>query len=349
MLRLGAVTLGQDNNVRLIRLLAAAFVVVFHSYALTSRWVHEPLWQLVPELNFGALGVKCFFALSGFLVTQSWLARRRVLPFVAARALRVYPALIAAVLFTIVLAGASSTLDWRAFIVHPQTLDYAWRVALGWDMVYRLPGAFPTNPFPHDVNGSLWTLPIELRLYASLLLLGVAGLLAHRLRWLAVFVVLVVTFALRPEWFPMRPNDRVVLELALLFGLGSLAYAWRDAIPLSLAAAAGAVLLVAWNPGGVARGAFFAPLLLYALLVAAYHPRLRWSAFNRLGDYSYGLYVFSFPLQQTLMRRWPLLEPLGLLAASLPLSLLVAAASWHCLERPALGLKSQFDAPPEFR
>ena len=52
-------------------------------------------------------------------------------------------------------------------LTHPQTLDYAWRVALGWEMVYRLPGAFPTNPFPHDVNGSLWTLPIELRLYRA--------------------------------------------------------------------------------------------------------------------------------------------------------------------------------------
>jgi peptidoglycan/LPS O-acetylase OafA/YrhL len=107
----------------------------------------------MPETNFGALGVKIFFVVSGFLVTQSWLARQSVAPFVAARALRIYPALIAATLLTIALAGLSSALAWTQFLGDPQTIDYAWRVALGWDMVYRLPGAFPTNPFPHHVNG----------------------------------------------------------------------------------------------------------------------------------------------------------------------------------------------------
>jgi len=277
MLRLGALAHGRDNNFQVIRLLAASFVVLFHSYALTSRWTHEPLWQLMPELNFGALGVKIFFVISGFLVTQSWLARRQVVPFVAARALRIYPALVAATLFTIVLAGASTSLPWRDYLAHPQTLDFAWRVALGWEMVYRLPGAFPTNPFPHDVNGSLWTLPIELRLYVALLLAGVVGLLARRAAWLAALCAMGLAFAWQPDWFPFAPNDRVVRELALLFALGSLAYVWRDALPLSLAGAAAAAVVavvfgqhlaavggepgggdafaVAAEPLGVARGA----------------------------------------------------------------------------------------------
>ena len=334
---------GRDNNFQLIRLAAAAFVVLFHSYALTDRWTREPLWQLVPELNFGALGVKIFFVISGFLVTQSWLARRAILPFAAARALRIYPALVGATLLTIVLAGASSALPWGEFLAHPQTLDYAWRVALGWDMVYRLPGAFPANPFPHDVNGSLWTLPIELRLYVAVLLAGALGFLARRLAWLAAIVAMIAVFAVRPDWFPLAPNDRVVRELALLFGLGSLAWVWRGALPISLPAAAVAVALVAWNPGGMARDALFAPLLAYVVLVCAYHPRLQWRAFNRVGDYSYGLYVYSFPLQQTLMQRWPGLEPPGLLALSLPLAFGVAVLSWHAREQPALGLKSRFD------
>jgi peptidoglycan/LPS O-acetylase OafA/YrhL len=344
MLRLADLAHGRDNNFQLIRLLAAAFVVLFHSFALTGRWTQEPLWRVAPELNFGALGVKIFFVISGFLVTQSWLSRRAVVPFVAARVLRIYPALVAATVFTIVLAGVSSTLPWGAFLSDSQTIEYFLRVALGWEMVYRLPGAFPTNPFPHDVNGSLWTLPIELRLYVGLLLAGVVGLLARRLWWLAAVIALVVTFAIEPVWFPLAPNDRVVRELALLFGLGSLAYVWRDAIPVSLAAAALVVLLVALNLFGYARGALFAPLLAYVVLVAAYHPRLQWPAVNRAGDYSYGLYVYSFPLQQTLMQRFPGLEPGSLFALSLPLGIAVAALSWHALERPALALKSRFDA-----
>ena len=340
---LGDLAHGRDNNFQLIRLFAASFVVLFHSFALTGRWTQEPLWQVMPETNFGALGVKIFFIVSGFLVTQSWLARRSVAPFVAARVLRIYPALVAATLLTIVLAGLSSTLPWPQFLSDPQTVDYAWRVALGWEVVYRLPGAFPANPFPHDVNGSLWTLPIELRLYMGVLAAGLLGVLARRGAALALLALLVAAFAWRPEWFPLAPNDKAVRELALLFALGSLAYAWRASIPISLSAAAAATALVAWNPAGIMRGTLFAPLLAYIVLVLAYHPRLQWHAFNRVGDYSYGLYVYSFPLQQTLMQRFPSLEPAGLFACSLPLALAVAALSWHALEAPALALKSRFD------
>jgi peptidoglycan/LPS O-acetylase OafA/YrhL len=282
--------------------------------------------------------------ISGFLVTQSWLARHAIVPFVAARVLRIYPALVAATIVTIALAAISSTLALSTFLADPLTIDYAWRVSLGWEMVYRLPGAFPTNPFPHDVNGSLWTLPIELRLYVGLLIAGVVGLLAHRLWWLAAAALLIIAFSLRPEWFPLAPNDRVVRELALLFVLGSLACVWRDAVPVSLTGAAIAIALVVWNPGGFARGALFAPLLAYVVLVAAYHPLLQWPLFNRAGDYSYGLYVYSFPLQQTLMQRFPGLEPAGLFALSLPLGIAVAAVSWHAIEKPALALKSRFHA-----
>lgn len=251
----------------------------------------------------------------------------------------------AATLFTILLAGLSSGLPWGAFLTDAQTLDYAWRVALGWEMVYRLPGAFGANPFPHEVNGSLWTLPIELRLYLCVLLAGVAGLLRRRLPLLAVVIALVVLFALHPDLFVLAPNTEVVRELALLFALGALAWVWRDAIPVSLPGVVACVLIVAWNPAGVGRGPLFAVLLAYVVLVVAYHPLLRWRSFDLRGDYSYGLYVYSFPLQQTLMERLPFLDPLPLFALSFPLALAVAIASWHLLERPALSLKASRSIP----
>jgi len=342
MPRLSTLAHGRDNNFQLIRLAAAAAVVMFHSYALTNHWTDEPLWRVMPELNLGYLGVACFFVISGFLVTQSWGSRSRIAPFVAARVLRIYPALIAAVVLTLVLAFASSALDWAAFLGHPQTLDYVLHVAPGWEMKHRLPGAFPVNPIPHDVNGSLWTLPVELRLYVAILLAGVAGMLVQRLVWLAILGALLVLFLLRPDWFPIPPYNDVTRTLVLLFALGSLAWLWREAIPVSLAAAAVALLLVIVNPAGLARGVLFAPLLVYLMLVGAYHPRLQWHAFNRIGDYSYGVYVYSFPIQQTLLDRFPGLEPLPLFALALSLTLAVAALSWHGVEAPALGLKSRF-------
>ena len=112
-----------------------------------------------------------------------------------------------------------------------------------------------------------------------------------------------------------------------------------------IAGLAGAVAFAAINPWGVGRGALFPVLLAYAVLVVAYHPRLRWRAFNRLGDYSYGLYIFSFPIQQILIAKLgaPVASsPVTLLAAAFPVTLALAALSWHVVEQPALRQKARF-------
>jgi peptidoglycan/LPS O-acetylase OafA/YrhL len=87
------------------------------------------------------------------------------------------------------------------------------------------------------------------------------------------------------------------------------------------------------------------PLLVYTVLVIAYDPRLRVRALNRTGDYSYGLYVYAFPVQQTLVRHFAGIEPAWLFALTLPITGMLAAMSWHWLEQPALALKSRFRDP----
>src|SRR5262249_25479660 len=173
---------------------AATAVILFHSFALTQHWTDEPLWRLAPELNFGSVGVKAFFVVSGFLVTKSFLERRRALPFAAAPMLRLYPALICATLLTIALAAWSSARPLLSFLGAGETLDYAWRTATAFDVRDRLPGAYAENPFRDSVNGSLWTLPVEMRLYVALGIAGVAGLLARRWVWLFVLATLLVVF-----------------------------------------------------------------------------------------------------------------------------------------------------------
>src|SRR5207244_8556231 len=123
----------------------------------SSDLIEEPLWKIAPQFNFGVLGVDCFFVISGFLVTQSWLARQKLLPFTAARVLRVYPALIVATIFSIVLASWSAPQPFRGFIAEPLTFEYLWRNASGLGIGDRLPGAYLANPYPGAVNGSLWT------------------------------------------------------------------------------------------------------------------------------------------------------------------------------------------------
>jgi peptidoglycan/LPS O-acetylase OafA/YrhL len=342
LILLGEHTAGRDNNTQLARLLAATGVIAFHSRALSDEWSDHPMFRLSGEVNLGTLGVNCFFVLSGFLVTQSWLRRPHLLAFLAARALRIYPALFAAVALTILLAGLSSAVPWDRFLADPMTRAYAYHNALGWRVEYLLPGAFKANPFRDGVNGSLWTLPVELRLYVGVAILGVCGVLARRNIYAITFAALIALFIVKPEWLPLPTRDKVVFNLALLFALGSLAYVWRDRIPLSLVVVIASSAAYFWNPGGLVRGAWFALFMAYAVLVFAYHPRVQLPRLNRVGDYSYGLYVYSFPVQQTIMFHALKLTSVELFVQSLVATLLLAMVSWHFLEQPILGLKSRF-------
>lgn len=341
-MRLGDFTHGRDNNIQLLRVAAAAAVMLFHSYAFTGHMGDDPLFRATGTTNFSVIGVECFFVLSGFLVTRSWLSRPGLVAFATARALRIYPALFVAVALSIVLAGASSDVPWPAFLTSPVTIDYAWRNALAWEVRFALPGAFPNNPYPGAVNGSLWTLPVELRLYIAVAIAGMAGLLARADRCAAALAALVALFAWKPEWLPLQPNNAGVRDLALLFGLGALAYVARARVPLSLTAFAVGVALFVANPWGLGRGLWFTLTIAYGVLVLAYHPRIQWRGYNRVGDYSYGLYVYAFPIQQTIIARVPGLTSVELFAVSFAVTLALAAISWHALERPMLALKSRF-------
>ena len=273
-MRLETLATGRANNFQLLRFAAASAVVWFHCYALTNRWTEEPLWRMTGEWNLGplgvwkfgewnlgALGVQVFFVISGFLVTTSWRERARLLPFLAARALRIYPALILATLFTLLLAKLSSPLPWGEFLVHPQTIDFTWRSATAWDLRYELPGAFAANPFPRAVNGSLWTLPVELRLYLFIALAGVIGLIARRTLLAAAIAVVIAATIVWPDWLPLQPKEDGVRHAALLFAVGALAAVYRDRIPVSLAVAIVAIVVALANPMAGLRGFVFAPLL----------------------------------------------------------------------------------------
>ena len=341
-MRLGDLTHGRDNNIQLQRLLAAAAVMLFHSYVFTGHMGDDPVFVATGSTDSSAIGVGCFFVLSGFLVTRSWRTRPGLVAFAAARVLRIYPALFVAVALSIALAGAATTVPWREFVTSPVTMDYAWRNALAWEVRFTLPGAFLANPYPAAVNGSLWTLPVELRLYVAIAIAGTAGLLARTDRCAVALIALVALFLWKPEWLPLAPQNASTRNLALLFGLGSLAYVARDRVPLSLAAFAVAIAVFVVNPWALGRGLWFTLTVAYGTLVLAYHPRIQWRAYNRVGDYSYGLYVYAFPVQQTIVARVPGLAPLELFAVSFAVTLGLAALSWHALERPALALKTKF-------
>jgi peptidoglycan/LPS O-acetylase OafA/YrhL len=332
-----------------LRLAAATLVLVSHSYALAGHG--EPRLGRTP---LGVIGVEVFFAISGFLVTSSWLARPRAGPFALKRALRILPALALTVVLTAFVLGplvsarpAGTYLGSRApaSYVADNLIAVSTGNAVG-DLAYRLPGVFVTNR-TSVVNGSLWTLPVEIRAYLLVLLLGLAGLLLRRL-WVVVGagLLLLALPASAAGWSGVggivewrdSHSDPVLLTI---FGIAALLYVYRERVPLRpwLAAAA----LAAWVVGtGVWENSLLVALSVpYLVIYAAYEAPRGLRRLTRPGDVSYGLYLLAFPVAQMILHvaGGDGLAPPALLAITFPVTYLLALMSWRMVEQPALALK----------
>ena len=343
---LGDVAVGRDNNFNLVRFLAAFAVLFSHSFALSSGDpATEPLrdWLGVTP---GTLAVDVFFITSGFLVTASLMQRQHLRQFVWARVLRIYPALLVAVLLTVVAVGLRFTsLPWRAFAAEPQTWEYLVRNAtLVTGIVHRLPGAFEAIPWRHAVNASLWTLPYEIAMYAGLamLWLGLRGSRAVTARRFSlavgtVFVVCMTTMLLLRGYVSSN-----ALRLAAMFFCGATMYALRDRIVFDRRLLWLSLLVLALASLNLNVFARVYPLALpYAVIYAAYAPSPALHNFNRLGDCSYGLYIYAWPVQQMTAALLPGIGAAAMLGVSFTATLTLALLSWHLVERRALALKSR--------
>lgn len=338
----------------LLRLIAATLVIVQHAYALTGIWHRE--WMVVltgNQLTCGAFGVAIFFVISGFLVHGSLRRDGSVLHFLAARALRILPALIAVVvLAALVLGPIASTLPMRDYFAQRETWQYLSNIKL-FPLYWELPGVFAGNPIAKSVNGSLWTLPYEVLCYGVLLL--AALLLRRRAAWAfgvlaggsyLLWLGLEYRSASLVSSMPDLPTGLAWKDLTYfmsLFFAGSLLSAWRDSPAFETRWAIGAaVLFVAAAVLGMAKPAL--PLAL-PLVACTLGQRMTWGAGLRrkLGDLSYGLYLWAFPIQQWLADpHWlNLRQPELHLVLSLLVLFPIAWASWHWVERPSLALKNK--------
>jgi peptidoglycan/LPS O-acetylase OafA/YrhL len=337
------------NNFDVLRLLAASFVLFSHSYALTA---HPEPFADVSGWTFGEIGVVMFFAMSGFLIAKSWGEQPHLWPFAVKRGLRLLPALVVAAFFTTFVVGAIFTvLPLSSYLTHPTTWIYFVRCSFLITFFGKLPGVFLTNPYPEAVNGSLWTLPVEACCYALAAVLGMLGLLRRSYVLLAFAVVLVLfvtplsSISLAPAGGTTSGNLPLVIMLGATFVLGNLAYSLRARLHLSwsIGAALMALWILTWD-GGWARATGIVAIA-FAVLVLAFRTPAWLRRLTAPGDLSYGIYVYAFPVQQSVAAIWGAIDPLLMMAIAFPVTYGLAFVSWRLIERPALGLK-RLVAPP---
>jgi len=177
---------GKDNHFNLIRFLAAILVIFSHSYdlALGSNAL-EPLKNITGH-SLGSLAVDIFFFTSGYLVTASLFNKQNTKNYFKSRILRIYPGLISCVILTTLLIWLFvSKIGFYEFFSNSLTLQYIVKnCSLIFGIAYEPPNTFHDNPYLIAVNGSLWSLPHEIRAYIALYLifyfLKKTGLLNHK-------------------------------------------------------------------------------------------------------------------------------------------------------------------------
>lgn len=331
----------RNNNFDALRLTVAILVVCVHSYALSGS---APRGSMIYNQHWSTLVVGVFFIISGFLVTSSWFNRRSLGSFLKARALRIFPGLGAVVVIAAFIMGPLvTTLPLAAYLRAPQTWFYLSNVTL-YGVNYLLPGVFAHNPYPAFVNGSLWTLEYEFTCYLVVAALGRTGCL-NALTVGSLFLMSIIGTSVRAGFgqsiYGFAPFYAV--QFSMYFFAGSILYFLREIIPLdgrlALCATIAPLLVTAY--GGV-PGISFVFCVSYLVMYLAFAPWLRTaSLFHRIGDFSYGLYVVAFPVQQVLA--WAYHGHIGLwrmLAFSLSISLALAVLSWYGIEKKVLAFKS---------
>lgn len=332
---------GHRNNFTAMRLAAALCVVLSHSYALsTGNPANEPLFLWL-GMSLGRLAVEVFFVTSGFLVCGSLLGHGGLRRFAMARAFRIFPALVVAVLLTaFVLGPAVSKVPLREYLSSYDVWSYVLRCStIIFGHQNTLLDVFEGNVFPETVNGSLWSLRYEIAMYAALMVAWISCAKSKKVFGLvtvaiaAAFVLLYVGFSVGLG----KTGDGYykALKLSALFAIGACIRTHASKIPLSKRWLSLSILLLAI---GTVNKDLFRVLstvaLPYAVIALAYSRPV----VTLKDDYSYGVYIFSFPVQQAIMYTLDFTVPLALFFESASITLLLAYLSWHFVEKKAIAM-----------
>lgn len=344
----------KDNAFGVARLVLASLVILTHSFYLGgygAEWVGR--FSRGQE-SIGGLAVKGFFVLSGLLITRSFMGSRSLKDFAWSRFLRIMPGfwvslVVVAFFFApLTMYILNGSIDGFHVFAQNGPIDYI-KHNFFLDMrQYDILAITSSLPWKNAFNGSLWTLIYEALAYVMVGVIGFFGVIKDKSKIVLtlgiglymLFMVRVSNPAAIKSIFPWMYDIQLV-SLLLFFTMGAIFYLYRDSIVYKnkYVILSAIVLVVA------ARNGFYglvSPVLYpyFVLYVACRFPYFK--NIDRKADYSYGIYIYAFPVQQ-------LLSALGFnkhhyivySVVTLLITIPFAVLSYHVVEKPALKLKKK--------
>jgi peptidoglycan/LPS O-acetylase OafA/YrhL len=228
-----------------------------------------------------------------------------------------------------------------------------------------LPNVFATNPLSGSSNGSMWTIWYELWCYALVAVIGLLGILKRARLVFCCFLFMIAVYVTSDvvAMLPLQPGTVRQLKsffsgtlanirapyLMMFFAAGCCFWAYKDRIPRGPGYAVAAVLglIIACFAGRLAFHIALPVLGVYLLFWIAFNPSIPLQRFGANGDFSYGLYLYAWPVTQLLIYLAPVKwSPLLLFPATFACTLPLAIASWFLVERPFIQRKKSATARP---
>jgi peptidoglycan/LPS O-acetylase OafA/YrhL len=334
---LGTVFDAKNNSMNIMRLLTALAVIYGHASAVTGRGPGDIFLQFIGYKFIGGVAVDVFFVLSGFLITASAMNGKGFIYFCASRILRIYPALIFCCLLSVFVLGPLLTVSdkyWKS----TETWLYLLGNATAYRTEYFLPGVFSGL---HDkaVNGSLWSIQVEVRLYLIIGICFLIGVFSSKKIFNTLFFTIIVLGYFIPDIFLRLFEPENHRHVAMMFMIGAFAWINKNSIPMRPDVLFALLVFAASLHGTNKFGFAYALLLPYLVFYIAVG---RWGLwFNRIGDYSYGTYLYGWPCQQLVMMAFPDISNIGNAIISGFFAILLAMLSWHLVEKSTLNLKER--------
>jgi peptidoglycan/LPS O-acetylase OafA/YrhL len=324
----------ENNNFNLIRLTASIAVVFGHSWAVFQSGGNIEPFKNILKVDFsGSLAVYAFFFLSGIFITSSFDHSKTWVRFVLMRLFRIYPGLIVCILLTVFLVGpVFSSLRIPDYFTDYQTWKYLMKNMVMLRFEPTLTGIFTTNKYNSSLNASLWSLPLEIKCYFIVFIIGITGLLKKKIAVLAVLLVLICIYKFNPN---------IVLDSfkpLLFFCLGMTVYAFRNNLVIDFRL--WIIMVVLSIAAFFINATMFIDLFYltfaYSILVAGTSSLAM--GIKLPGDFSYGIYIYGFLVQQITAHFLPELTVYNSMLITIPISCVLGALSWYLIESPAMDL-----------
>lgn len=225
------------------------------------------------------------------------------------------------------------------YFVNRETWTYLWMNSTAYSTVYFLPGVFETL---HDraMNGSLWSIVIEVKLYLIIFFLGFLSILKNKYVFNFLFFLLLIIGYFQPAFFDFFVKYEHHKHVALMFLMGSFIYVNKDDFYLNPLILLLLFFFAATQHGTNNFGVAYNVLLPYLVFYMGFSFEIK--LFNKLGDYSYGVYLYGWLVQQLVIYSYPSISNFYHAIISIFFALLLGVISWHIIEKKAMACKKRF-------